>query len=479
MDHNAPNTRAPGRTDAPLARVPDFYAVNRHRRDRMAALGPLPLFAILISIGYLVFLPPGLPGMVLCLVSMALGCVGVSRESLGVISLLFAPPIFGLVLRMGGVPHVGAPLAMLLGLILLLGFKPSRRMSVGEWRQPILWLAMTTGVLCVAYLYGPRTEYAQAKLVGFVVPGLLCGVVAYRIVVGSHDLDFWTLGVLGVVASVLYYSMASCYWPGGMPGSVWDVAGIESIARVQEGEAPPGNTMASLAVTGIALALGSSLDKMPSWPRILGLFAALGAGMLVVNSCGHRLSMVIPPVAAISVFLCRPRSWGTPMVGGAMLLVALLGIIVVGLESENATITSVLAEDRSVTQRINREEDWDAAMRRIAEKPVFGHGLGGYYVDGTTVVGERAYAHNLVLELLSETGIVGTIAILGPVVAFFLVGRGRHLWRFRVPGGSSVVPLLVVSVLIAMMTLDLRFSSWLFALFGVVWAYAPRRMNAA
>jgi len=169
--------------------------------------------------------------------------------------------------------------------------------------------------------------------------------------------------------------------------------------------------------------------------------------------------------------LCRAKNKEITRVMPLLFIIILLGIILVGLYSENAFIARVFDTSQPLSSRLNRVTNWDAAISRIQDTPLLGHGLGGYYIDNDSLPGSGTYAHNLVLELLSETGFFGAIIILVPVVLFFIIGQIRHIRMFRTAGGGSLVPLLVMDFAHAMISHDIRTSYVLFAVTAVLWAH--------
>ena len=89
-----------------------------------------------------------------------------------------------------------------------------------------------------------------------------------------------------------------------------------------------------------------------------------------------------------------------------------------------------------------RSSAYASAIARITESPVVGTGPGTYGVermrDPVDVLGHLAFpdAHNIVLNNLAESGIVGLIGLLGTVVLLGLAVRGS--WR-RSPDERLVI----------------------------------------
>ena len=116
------------------------------------------------------------------------------------------------------------------------------------------------------------------------------------------------------------------------------------------------------------------------------------------------------------------------------LLIALgIGIVWVGgdrLLSNFEAVGGEFSTDRNVPSRgVTRNDIWRATLRTIADNPVFGVGIGGYWIavtayhnaPGTMTPQE---AHNDYLELLASGGIVGSaIVVWFAFVAFKLIQK--------------------------------------------------------
>ena len=466
--------RDPGQLEPSLTR----FAPLR-RGPRMAPLGPvgglhLQLLGMSLAVAYLLVLPPGWPGFAWALVSAAIVCFGVSREVLGVFFIWLAPPIMGQFALTFGIPHLGGGLSVALGLVLLLCFGSAAPIVRMRWRAPILWLLWTLGVLVLAYFRGPESEYSRSKLAYFAL-FLPLAVLAFSFLVGSKFVDLWALGMLSIVGSVLFYSVMACSIPQFLPSSIWTPCGVRLPSVYGDEIQPPTLMLSSLAGVGIALLLCGSANTHLS--RRLFTFltlVAFGAGMLVINSGGERKWMVIIPVVSVCAMLGKPRSVTLPATVLVLSCVALAAFVVAGLLHENPYLTTPFDTQRTVLSRLNRDTDWTTAVRRLEERPLLGHGLGGYDPRA-----DRDYAHNLLLELLCETGVVGTVLIVAPLAVFFLIPRRKQLWAFTTRNGAHLLPLLVAIAALSMTRSDLTMSYQLFALLAVMWMYPTPRGEAA
>ncbi len=463
-----------GRRQAPLLpTVPQFGSRGRtFRHDNGKFLSICA--GLLLSIGYLLTLPAGLKGMLVTVSALACILAGASQKTIGVYFLLFGPMTLGIILRSFDIPATGAYLAAVGGLLFLYwGSRTRQPASMANWRLPLVWLLLTVLVVVVFYFRGPQTAYCQDKLRLFLIL-LPVSLLALAHLANNPDVSMWHLGLLGIVSSVVFYAGTLYQHPNVAPGSIWITAGARFGAE-SAGERIASTNLGLLGSYGIVLLMGSMVDARPGRSQACLSILAIGAGLLVVNSAGQRLFWMTTCAGVLTPMLCRPRNRLLPQFAPVLVAAVLGTIVVVGLKTDNKFVAGAFGHNREVLERLNRSDNWRAAVSLIAKKPLLGHGLGGYYIDGYSFPGEETYAHNLLLELLSETGMLGTALILYPVLYLFLIPRGRWMRLYRTASGGTLLPFLVAVFLHAMISHDLRQSFLLFSVLAVQWAHLDRR----
>lgn len=208
-----------------------------------------------------------------------------------------------------------------------------------------------------------------------------------------------------------------------------------------------GYTVAFGAVTWFALAAFSRFGSR----RQLGALLAFVPCFFFVIVAASRRSFVLVAVAAVTLLLLTGIEFGRrrPALSVAQIaafFLAVLGALLIALAYAHdlrvETIDRLLGEFRRIEHDAvilgpNRIDYWKTAIRAIADAPIFGHGLAGFnmYVRGMEDYG--AHPHNIVLEILTNFGIVGML-LFAPVL---VVALGRL--RLRHADGS-VDPLAVV-----------------------------------
>lgn len=205
------------------------------------------------------------------------------------------------------------------------------------------------------------------------------------------------------------------------------------------------NLSAIILSAGLVAAIGMRGRDAPLLPRLgfLVLPIAVIIGVATIQS-GSRGGLLCAAVG-LAVFAFRGR---TP---GRLALNAVVGVAAIAVLAYGAMQSPVMRarmERAATTGKLaGREEIYPAAAAMIAERPVLGWGpVTNQYELARRIQWYRTESrdvHNLLLELLSATGLVGA--------APFLIGLAlclRAAWRAR-NGAFGVVPL---AMLLAVLT---------------------------
>jgi len=159
---------------------------------------------------------------------------------------------------------------------------------------------------------------------------------------------------------------------------------------------------------------------------IFGLCAALGiVAILLTRSAGGFLALA----SAVLMFVILKAVISDRVARRRILLVAGAAIVlfsVLGFGIYKTRTGGALGVEKSLAERMSY---WKGAAELAAGRPVTGYGSGsfsvkylGYLPEGGT---ESRYAHNVVLQTLAETGVVGLLALAWLFASFFRrVARG-------------------------------------------------------
>jgi O-antigen ligase len=297
------------------------------------------------------------------------------------------------------------------------------------------------GVVAVGAIYTPPSFRDQAmgafttifQLVAFfwVASNLFRDPTTARRAMGSY-----ALGTMALAMGVLF----------ALPGLTETLRARQADGshRVTAFDYNP-NDLAALGSVGAVIVIGAFINSTKVRNRLF-LAAAAVPLVLLINRTGSR-SGVVAMLAGLAVFVLPAkgarRRFGVAVLAGAVLLGAVALVMTDSLMQ--ARLTETVEEGDAVRDRI-----YSTALDAIADRPIVGWGPG----YGLRELGRRLNspagvrdAHNLVLYLLLEVGVAGTIpALLGLWLVFRAAWKGRF-------GPLGVAPLaLVVTVLTAGLT---------------------------
>lgn len=207
-----------------------------------------------------------------------------------------------------------------------------------------------------------------------------------------------------------------------------------------------------LLTLGLPLVLSMALVSRSLVRTCAGV--VLAAGLLVVGylngSRGGMASMVLvtASMAAFGVVERVPRSWRRP---------ALVGVVTVMTAGITLGIVAIRAYGGDLATLNGRTTIWAVTARLIWDHPWLGVGPGNYALqvnqpayarEDFAVFGTVQNAHNLLVHVTAETGVVGGLALLA------LLGSNiAWCWRAWVAGQ---VPMVSVGLLFATIGLSLH-----------------------
>lgn len=185
-----------------------------------------------------------------------------------------------------------------------------------------------------------------------------------------------------------------------------------------------------------------------------GLFAVLAASLLTLEHRRRGLSLLLTLVMVALlpyVFQTFSRtSWVAAMVATGYLLVAFRNRMILVLGTILAGIGLLLAfyyYDHVVVELTERQLSgrptiWLWTLNSFLEQPVWGHGFGHSFWPEKAF----AHAHNFLLQVMFEQGLVGLLGFLAMLYSVF-----RSAWVYRQNREVLAAFALVVYILTAMM----------------------------
>lgn len=317
----------------------------------------------------------------------------------------------------------------------------------------------------------------------------------YMILISQMPMDryFSMMKILGAVASLYvigvyffllfpqFYSgmyQRWGYWPTGTNGGT---AGYRAGLASHYSE----NAMVITVLILILVSLYFIETRKRKKRRIM-LLAIIAIGALILTSKrAHLLFGFLSLVFAYYIFKPNQRTnrmfkviiIGT--IGFALLYIAQFFVPAIALVFQRF---SIIGDD---TESMTRFSMWALALRSFGKNPIFGIGWNGYkyqffqYLYNPNTRAERyAYlnAHNVYLQLLAETGIIGFSLYMSGVISIFRKSINALTMKYR---NSSLDVKAVLLFSITMQTFFLLYSLTGNCLYDIMFAFLSVAVGCA
>lgn len=317
--------------------------------------------------------------------------------------------------------------------------------QVGGWRRPPMTLAVIAYAIVslVALIVGGDLA-AGAQPLRFIFVGTLLFLATALLIRERSDLSLVLRGVAVAVIAVGGLALRSAF--GGESGGAFATASGDLVDRTSAGFSHPNVLGGYLAFLVPLLIAGVLLDR--NWRALYIGAVVLAVGAIYLSfSRGALVGLALAPLFFLPL---RRALWLLPAVG---LLVLFLAPDL--LRERFATLGGGGSELGT------RLDFWNVSLAIWADHPVLGVGLGGFpeayaesgvsgrsFLPGT-LLAPPPHAHNIFLNHLVETGILGLAAITTIVLAALRhalsLRRALDPWTRTI--GSALLAVLFVFLL--------------------------------
>jgi O-antigen ligase len=170
----------------------------------------------------------------------------------------------------------------------------------------------------------------------------------------------------------------------------------------------------------MVLSLIAGLTFRMRWTRVqwlvLGLVVSLSIVALILT---YTRSMWIVSVVVMVIFAALQKAWWPSVVAAVLIMGLGVGLATSPVIQERTRMLTDLHRDASLVERY---EIWGAALNMVRDHPMFGVGAKCFIVHSERyhVPNGQRQAHNQLMNVAAETGIVGLICFLA-WVAYYAV----------------------------------------------------------
>ena len=341
----------------------------------------------------------------LCLGAICLLLFTTDKHTTGIFLLLFGGILGGVVRSLFPVLPLYGTMLNIIGLILIIHFLPSIFL---ERRNGITCMMAVFLLFISTYLYSVHNDESFNKLFRIIYNGTIF-FLAYYTFDKSKLFSSERIGILLILTSLFLLSYSQFQYNIG-PSSFLDFNWLRSGLgnyRLSTGE----TVIISYQEIGLdlvyAMAFIFAREKTPR-----NAWALLTIVLYLVLMSGARQAIICSAIVFFVRFalLSSEKSVKRLIVSffSFLLLVGFYDVLQhLNIDVVNNTLNSSEDDERILI--------WTSAIELFWENPIFGAGLGGfhYYVVNWT------WPHNLILELLCECGLYGTI-IASIIILSFL-----------------------------------------------------------
>ncbi len=423
-------------------------------------------------------------GLYLALLGLLACMAGSNRATIGVFCFIFGVPVLGYVADTVGYAYMGGDVIVAIGLLLLLS-KFTLHTAILKSPVGLMLIAWTTLVLTFFYFTGPQNSYSLALLLGYLRTTFVT-YIAFIVIFSDKTVNWSQLGLLGILSALIYLGAGGRIDPSVLPGSIFDVGSIRightSMDPLARSGALSSHFLAFCAILGFMFIYAKDVSRPKGVKDTAILTVALFTTVVLVGWSGARQGLFMLVAGAGSIFICKFedkfRRYRIPAMAVGLLLIVFVGIGI----SKGLAIYAVLFDSKtSFYEKLNRGMVYGQAISQIEERPLLGHGLGGYYYTAKyqrTMKRKKQFAHNVVLDLLVQSGLLGTTAFFIPLLLFRNYRRRFGRMRGKIMG-NVILPEFVVmffKMMIYSQLFDLGFFIGVIAAMDLVRQDVPRRV---
>lgn len=309
-----------------------------------------------------------------------------------------------------------------------------------------------------------RPSSWTVDVVGVVLAIVTAGWVL--VLEGFHGGSALAAVVLAAVATVVVSRRVAARWPWAVPLAVAvtpvALAVVPGRSVLGDGVVGYANASGALYLLAAAAAAMLALRACARWRRRLGAVAAVGwaAAVLLVRA---DAAAVFAGLLVLAVLVRRSAASRMVLViGSAAATVALITVSVLGATYEPGPRTGTVDRVIDATMGHTRVVMWHQAVSAITAEPITG--VDGFAENSPAVGDQAAFAHNELLQIAADTGVIEAV-----LVTLLLVWAFAYLWRSPLPPSALPATIALGAVAVqANIDFVLHFPPVVLALAGLV-----------
>lgn len=399
----------------------------------------------------------------LCLILIVLKIFDLDRDTLGVYFLMYGGSL-------AGACRIVYPFIPIYGLILnfigLFLLRKWIRVLFKESGISIEYMLMVIIIFLCSYIYATKTPFATSKMIGIVMNGFLL-LPAYLAISSSSTINNKNLYLLLTITSISYIAFLMTQF--NMSGSITDFSWLRRSFE--------------------AYCYANKDDKLISYQEI-GMTSLYGFAFLLCHKDALSNKTLLLYAFVISFFVILISGARQSLLGlfvivflkftffndlraikkSIYILITSLILIVMGIFVLESGVETVSKMNESGIG--DREFIYLESVRIFNENLIFGVGLGGFGLHTNLPF---PWPHNMILEILCETGIFGALMLLLIIVFFWI--RNKNYILYISNSGISYYLLVFVLLIRVMVSSHLAESVEVFSAIFVISYKISKKYN--
>lgn len=420
----------------------------------------IPLLIAGVSIGYTSF--------AMALIALLPLLFMTTRHTAAIFLVMYGGPLGGVIRAMYPSLPIYGLLFVMIGLVLMRDLISD---LLRHHLKAVGGVLLTLAAFGLFYLLGPRTEFASSKFLSMCSNGLLM-VFGYYAFEKSKKIDAEGLSQILLVSSIcmsIYVIHAMALHPAGLFNYDWFREQSVSYSSLNNWET---DTIVNYQHIGMLVLFSISIFLSQKQLSVLPtLFYVICSTQLVLVSGARQaiLGVFLVIILRFTVFrLSNVNTHNTSRkIIKTIFWLAIAGVILLFvLQNLNVGVVQDTMQEGDQGRMIRYLE----ALAIFSDHPILGSGLGGY----ESITGE-GWPHNFFLELLCETGVVGTLIFI--LILLFPMIRNKQDYYHLTSSGMFFFLILLGLFVRVLVSADFRESIELFSAIFAITATGASRIS--
>lgn len=392
----------------------------------------LPILAIGIYFGY--------TGIIICSTLTIIKVLLLGSNEKAIFFLLFGTAYFGLMFTILKTPIPGSFFSVLIGLIIIRKkiFKLIRR-----HKKSFRYLSLFILVFFISYLYGPKTEYSNVKMISIIYYGFI-SLIAFLVYSTSTSISNRDLAQVLMLVGISYIVIGIDFFSYSKPTNLFDFSYFRSSSIYLRNLDLFHVNYHLPAITifyGFSFWL-SSIDFRKKEIFYLILLSMTTFYVILISGTRQSFFGFFILILFRLLYITEKKR-----ISNYFLVIAIFCFSYLFISNNITEPLNNVVESESLEVALNR--DFIRTFDMIDNNLFFGVGLGGFYDESVSI---HKYPHNIVLEILCEGGLIALI------LCFFLIWhyfRREKIIRYKTQNNSFLYLIFLAFLLRAFVSEDL------------------------